>query len=141
MIKKFTEINQFYKSILILKIMLFILVPMLAFFDWILIPEGVVSNAELDFYADYLNDNQYYNFYLLTIVPILMLVSFVNYFFMYKYKKFSIKVFLITLIFIYVPIGHVAETPLVNFIDQIGVLCDGFLLALIYFSPIKDRFK
>ena len=81
-------------------------------------------------------------FALLTVIA--MIFNLISLFFLYTFKPFGKKLFMISFIFIMFIIllvgGGIFSGPM-YILDSIGFLLEGIIICFLYFTPIKEKFN
>lgn len=83
------------------------------------------------------------NTYLIIFAVITLIVYLLNLFFLYKFYSFSKNLFCILLILFYAQFlfaGITIFEPFGYFLDDLFALSQGVILALLFFTPLKEKF-
>ena len=128
------NLERIFKNLILLYPVLFVLtLPLLVYIDW---------DIPVESYTETTTNEMIY--------ILLAVVFFINLYFLYKFKPIGktlfIPLLIIMLLFeIPVPYESLVMTPGYEYIDSLIVYIEGILtgmiIALLYFTNIKDKFK
>ena len=128
------KIENFFKYLILTNIFLFISIILSFKYQSITVIE-LSKNLDKGFFDTSLG--------LLIVIFILILYIFALYC-LYNFKKFGKNLFLYVVLFyiLCILLGKIQIlNPITYSLQYIATLTDGAILTLIYFSPIKDKFK
>ena len=128
------KIENFFKYLILTNIFLFISIILSFKYQSITVIE-LSKNLDKGFFDTSLG--------LLIVIFILILYIFALYC-LYNFKKFGKNLFLYVVLFyiLCILLGKIQIlNPITYSLQYIATLTDGAILTLVYFSPIKDKFK